>query len=69
MTLELLKQSKELLMAVADLANILDQPVDDKGMIRVRYIDTSQLINSALINSREIVSEIECALDPEYRNL
>lgn len=62
MTFELLQQSKELLMAVADLANILDQPVNDKGMIMVRYIDTSQLIASALLNAREMVSEIETEL-------
>lgn len=69
MTLQLLKQSKELLMAVADLANILDQPIDSNGMIKVRYVDTSQLINSALINSRDIVTEIECALDCDYKDM
>lgn len=62
MTIELLKQSKELLMAVADLANILDQPICKDGMIKIRYIDASQLINSALLNAREMVSEIEIEL-------
>ena len=62
MTIELLKQSKELLMAVADLANILDQPIGDNGLITLRYIDASQLINSALLNAREMVSEIETEL-------
>lgn len=62
MTLELLKQSKELLMAVTDLANLLDQPVDTNGMIKLHYIPTSQIINSALLQSREMVAEIEAEL-------
>ena len=62
MTLELLKQSKDLLMAVVDLANLLDQPIGENGLITFRYIDASQLINSALLNAREMVSEIETEL-------
>lgn len=62
MSLKLIQQSKELLMAVTDLASILDQPVDTNGMIRLRYIYASQIINTALIQSREIVSEIEAEL-------
>lgn len=62
MNIELLKQAKELLMAVADLARILDQPINEKGFIVVRYIDVSQIINSALLQSREMVAEIECEL-------
>lgn len=58
----ILQQSKELLMAVTDLASILDQPVDSAGMIRLNYIQASQIINTALLQSREMVSEIECEL-------
>lgn len=62
MTLELLKQSKELLMAVTDLASLLDQPVSSDGTITLRYVPASKIINLVLMQSREMVAEIEFEL-------
>lgn len=62
MSHELLQQSKELLMSVTDLASILDQPIQE-GLITVDYIWASQIINSALLNARGMVAEIESAIE------